>query len=171
MGFAKLAESPFVKGTDITQPLLVTIQRTKESSFKEPDGSARTAAVLGFYEIDKELVLNKTNLITLLEVLGNDERLWINKQIVIRSIPAIDNRTGLATRRLFVELPQAPAQPQPAAPRPVPPPQSQAPQQEDVPHTWQPIDEQQPIPDPADYALPRTARGTGPVGEKDKGTF
>ena len=153
MSFAKLAESPFIKGTDITQPQVMTIAGTREASFKENDGSERSAAVLKFYEMDKELVLNKTNLTYLLDELGKDERLWINKQIVLRSMPARDNRTGQQTRRLFVEVPQAAVPPPQQGARPTPPPQ------DDLPQSWgangQPVTNETPIPDP-DYPPTRS---------------
>ena len=109
MTFAKLAESPFLKGTDILTPLTVTIESTRETAFKNADTQQeRVCGVLKFTDVDKELILNKTNLVYLLEELGTDERQWIGKAITIRTLP-MRNQSGQMARRIFVEVSSAPA--------------------------------------------------------------
>ncbi len=164
MAFAKLAESPFLKGSDLTQAVIVTIGATREENFKDQQtGKERTVAVIKFYELEKEFILNKTNLTFLLTALGRDERYWINKKIILRPIPGMDNRTKQPIKQIIVEIPQSAPH---AAVSPGP-----AIAADEIPTAWNtdgqpvadpvagPVIASAAIPDPAEYALPRNAPG------------
>ena len=90
---------------------------------KQQDGKTRKKFILGFTNLDKELVLNATNKTALVDALGKTPADWINAELGLYTEPCM--MAGKATRGLRLRVLNKPitasAPKAAAAPKPVPP--------------------------------------------------
>ena len=81
----KYARSPFLKGDDLEEgeKVVVTIKDAREIEF--PDG--KTVPALDFLELDQALTLNKTRILKLIDLFGEDTEDWLNQRIALYAVP------------------------------------------------------------------------------------
>jgi hypothetical protein len=81
----KYAASKWLKGSDLQagQQLRVTIKGGREHQFE-----SETKPVISFMEIDSEMVLNKTQMKTLMDLFGDDPNLWLGQSVLLMPIPS-----------------------------------------------------------------------------------
>ena len=83
--------SKFLKGEDIEAGETVTIKYVRD----ELVGSAQEAKpVIYLHEHDRGTILNKTNAVALAKVLGDDEKAWPGRKIVLTTVPTRNPSTG-----------------------------------------------------------------------------
>lgn len=71
--------SRFIKGKDVKKLIKVTISKSEKEDF--PD---KPKIVLGFDELDKEFVLNKTNALKMEKITGTGNfREWVGEVIIL----------------------------------------------------------------------------------------
>lgn len=74
--------SPFLKSKDIKKPVVVTITKVTEESFKGDDGKERKSVALHFKQLDQALVTCKESLAFLIDHFETDESNdWIGKDV------------------------------------------------------------------------------------------
>ena len=74
--------SKFLSATDLGDRKLRTkIGRVRMEELKQQDGKTRKKFILGFTNLDKEVVLNVTNKTTLVDALGRNPADWIGAEI------------------------------------------------------------------------------------------
>ena len=88
MRFSDMADSKFLKQSDIEQPTNVTIQGYREMNVGSGD-EQELKWVVKFKEFDKPLVLNFTNRLTLQDLFGEDSTASVNKSVEIYVDPRI----------------------------------------------------------------------------------
>ncbi len=123
MKFEDIYRSRWLKATDISgDDLIVTI---KDVTDEQVGPEKELKLVLGFVEIDKQLILNKTNAKTLSDLHGKNPNEWIGKRIALYSTEVdFAGKTTLAIR-IRLRQPGAPVPATtsvPTPPMPEPPP-------------------------------------------------
>lgn len=84
MKINQLTNSKFLKQGDIEQPMLVTIRSIGVENVSVPGEAPKNRGVVHFDELDKGMVLNKTNLLRTAKALGSEETDdWIGKRMVL----------------------------------------------------------------------------------------
>lgn len=78
----ELMPSKYLKQSDVTPPKIVTIQSLKSENLAREDQPKKVRPILMFEELDKGLVMNKTNLKRCAKACRSDETDdWIGKKI------------------------------------------------------------------------------------------
>lgn len=86
----QLTESKFMKQSDVGDGMLVTIKGLKKQNVARDDEEAENKYCLTFNEIDKPLVLNKTNIQLCALATGSQQTDdWIGRKIVLYSDPTV----------------------------------------------------------------------------------
>jgi len=76
--------SNFLKSRDVKEPIVITITSVEVESFKDDDGGERESLVLYAREIEQGVVMSKTALNQVIEILGTDETdEWTGKRITL----------------------------------------------------------------------------------------
>ncbi len=95
--------SKFLSATELGDRKLRTkIGRVRMEELKQQDGKTRKKFILGFTNLDKELVLNVTNKTALVDALGRTPANWIGAEIGLLTEPCI--MAGKPTRGLRVRV-------------------------------------------------------------------
>lgn len=83
----KYTKSRWIKGADLQpgRPTMVTINAAFEQNFEQQN---ETKPALSFDEIDQSLILNKTQVKTMLDLFGNDPRAWVGQRINLLQVPS-----------------------------------------------------------------------------------
>jgi hypothetical protein len=105
----------YLKKEAISRPQKLTVARCEDGSINEGEPSK---LILFFKEIEKGLVMNKTNLRACVDEFGTDEtEQWVGKEIVIYSDPNVAYRGkrvgGLRLRGVRSPAPQIDQKPEP----------------------------------------------------------
>lgn len=111
--FDDLFGSPFLKGDDLPDGgIVATIKDFEATSMGQND---ERKMVLKFRELDKDLVLNKTNGRKLGELFGHDPDAWINRKVMLfptwvdfRGEEVLTVRIREAKPRQPVQVPEVP---------------------------------------------------------------
>lgn len=116
--------SKFLGAADYPRPAVLTVEQVSEELIGE---DKKRKGILYFERVEKALVLNKTNIANLIEIMGTPESdQWIGRQVEIY----IDQNVMYAGKRmpaLRLRAPQTRAAAAPAPQRPAPvQPQAQA---------------------------------------------
>lgn len=91
-------KSQFLKGSDLEEPLVVTVAAAYEHTF-EIDGSVKPA--LEFVDLDQHLILNKTNIKAMIAMFGTDVDEWIGKRIMLIPVPdAYQGKAGIRLQKV-----------------------------------------------------------------------
>jgi hypothetical protein len=95
--------SKFLSATDLGDRKLRTkIGRVRMEELRQQDGKTRKKFILGFVNLDKEVVLNATNKTTLVDALGRTPADWIGAEIGLLTEPTM--MAGKPTRGLRVRV-------------------------------------------------------------------
>ena len=97
--------------------LRTKIGRVRMEELKQQDGKTRKKFILGFINLDKEVVLNATNKTALVDALGRIPADWIGAEIGLLTEPCM--MAGKPTRGLRVRVLDKPIGT--STPKPVPP--------------------------------------------------
>lgn len=90
MKASDLTPSKYLKQSDVEPPKLVTIKGVEKVKFEEK-GEAKTKWALHFRELDKPLLLNKTNINRTVRATGTDDvDDWTGKKIVLYFDPDVE---------------------------------------------------------------------------------
>lgn len=82
----KYTKSRWLKGADLPKRLVpVTIAKVYEHHF---EATGETKPVIDLEEIEQSMPLNKTQVVTLIELFGTDIRLWVGQRIQLQAIPS-----------------------------------------------------------------------------------
>jgi hypothetical protein len=108
----------FLTKDDFPSPALATITSLVQTTLQGAEGpEAKWTAI--FAEFDRGLLLNRTNIRTLADFLGNDTGTWIGKKIVVYTDPTV-SFGGRTVGGIRVRAPKQAVQvkptPAPAAP-------------------------------------------------------
>lgn len=111
---SEMRESKFLKKEDVGRGALVTIASCVKKNVAAEGADPEQKWCLTFQELDKPLVLNVTNTMTLEQILGSDDTdHWIGKRVVLYIDPNVmyagQIKGGIRVRA-----------PKPTAPPPVP---------------------------------------------------
>ena len=110
--------SKFLSATELgNRKLRTKIGRVRMEELKQQDGKTRKKFILGFTNLDKEVVLNATNKTALVDALGRIPADWIGAEIGLLTEPCM--MAGKPTRGLRVRVLNKPIGT--SAPKPVPP--------------------------------------------------
>ena len=116
MKINKLTASKFLKQGDVEEPMLVTVKSVGLENVSVPGEPAKNRGVIHFHELDKGMVLNKTNLLRAAKAFGSEETDdWIGHKIVIYTDENVEFG-GEIVGGLRLRAPRTTAEPQPAAP-------------------------------------------------------
>ena len=122
--------SKYLKAADIDVDYEVTIASTETEMFKEDDGTQVKKTLVWFQELDKALMLNRTNDGLIVAQHGDDDAGWVGKTIVL-SVEDVTYK-GKVVPAIRVKRPAravVPRKPLPAGKR-LPASQAHAPQSE-----------------------------------------
>ena len=76
--------SNYLKSKDVKEPITLTVSAVESETFKDDDGGERDSLVLYAKELEQGVVLSKTALAQVIEILGSDETEdWVGKRIVL----------------------------------------------------------------------------------------
>lgn len=106
-------KSSFLKGDDVSEDSV--IYQIKDVNEESMHGDAEMKLVLYFVERERGMVLNKTNVVRLVKLFGEDGNAWIGKTVRIKT-EYVDFPIGTVTRVLRIDpqpVPQPPADAQP----------------------------------------------------------
>lgn len=82
MNVNEMTASRYLKQSDVTPPKIVTIAGLKQENLAREDQPKKMRWTMLFEELDKPLVLNKTNLKRLVKACGSEESDdWIGKKV------------------------------------------------------------------------------------------
>lgn len=83
----KYTKSKWLKGGDLQlgRAVAVTIAKCWEQRFEQ---TGETKVALAFDELDQSMALNKTQVLTLIELYGPDPRAWVGQRIQLLPIPS-----------------------------------------------------------------------------------
>lgn len=80
----ELGTSDYVTESDVTPPITVTIKTEEAKNFAKEGQPKEIKCVLGFNEIEKKFVCNKTNFKRIAKLLKADDSTdWVGKQITL----------------------------------------------------------------------------------------
>lgn len=124
-----MAESKFLKRSDVGAGKLLTIETCKQQNVAKKDEAEELKWCLYFAEVDKPLVLNRTNseLIAMISNERNSDN-WGGVKVVLYDDPTI-SFGGKLVGGIRVRAPRGAAAQRPP---PAKPPQAQLPEEEDV---------------------------------------
>jgi hypothetical protein len=112
--------SKFLTATGVGDRKIRTkIARIRKQALQQQGGGTKTKFILSFSTVDKEMVLNVTNKIVLVDVLGRSPADWIGAEIGLFTEPTV--MAGKATRGLRLRVlnkPSGTAQAAKPAPKP-----------------------------------------------------
>src|ERR1044072_4762117 len=78
----EMIQSKFLKGTDVPDPVIVTVKGVKQINVAREDQEPEYKWAIKFAEFDKPMVLNATNIRIAEKYLGSDNTdNWIGKEI------------------------------------------------------------------------------------------
>jgi hypothetical protein len=91
MKISEMSNSKYLKAHDVDPPKLVTI-RTLEHVNVAQDGKPKEMKwILGFDELEKPMVLNKTNINRIARAVQSDDTdHWIGKKVVVYNDPDVE---------------------------------------------------------------------------------
>lgn len=90
MKASDLTPSKYLKQSDVEPPKLVTIAGVNQESFDDR-GTKKTKWAMSFRELDKPLLLNKTNINRTVKATGTDDVAgWTGKKIVLYFDPDVE---------------------------------------------------------------------------------
>jgi hypothetical protein len=76
--------SNFLKSKDVREPITITITSVEVEEFQDDNGGTRESLVLYAKELEQGVVLSKTALSQVIDILGSDETdTWTDKKIVL----------------------------------------------------------------------------------------
>jgi hypothetical protein len=78
-----LFPSKYLKASDATPPVTVTITRLSKEKMKNKEGVESEKNVIFFSELEKGMVLNITNANTLANLFGSDTDTWIGEHVIL----------------------------------------------------------------------------------------
>jgi hypothetical protein len=112
--------SQFLTATGLGDRKIRTkIARIRKKALQQQGGGTKTKFILSFTTFDKEMVLNVTNKIVLVDSLGRNPADWVGAEVGLFTEPTV--MAGKATRGLRLRVLNKPTGPAPA-PKPVPKP-------------------------------------------------
>ncbi|MGO9046168.1 MAG: hypothetical protein ACLQFW_04665 [Xanthobacteraceae bacterium] len=115
--------SKFLTATGLGDRKIRTkIARIRKQALQQQGGGTKTKFILSFSTVDKEMVLNVTNKIVLVDALGPNPADWIGAEVGLFTEPTV--MAGKATRGLRLRVL---GKPPGAAPAPAPAPKPPAP--------------------------------------------
>lgn len=80
----QMIQSKYLKGTDIQDPVIVTIRGVKQVNIAKEDAEPAYKWAIKFQEFDKPMILNATNMRIAAKVLGSTKtEEWAGKEIVL----------------------------------------------------------------------------------------
>jgi hypothetical protein len=134
-----LYSSKHLKCADLGgKPVTVVIDHVTVEAFQNDGDNARKAVLHFDGNVNKPLVVNKTNYLILRHAFGPNTDTWIGKQIVLS--PSMTPFKGKMVETIRVEPLRPPAAPQAGAPQAgVPPagaPSASAPLNDEIPKSW-----------------------------------
>jgi len=90
MKIGEMIESKYLKQSDVTDEVVVSVQALKKVNVARDDEDADYKWTIKFHEFSKPLVLNVTNLKRMAKALGDDTDDWIGNQVVLFVDPDIE---------------------------------------------------------------------------------
>lgn len=83
----KYTKSKWLKGSDLQlgRAMAVTIAKAWEQYFEQ---TAENKVALAFDELDQQMALNKTQVMTMIELFGADPRAWVGQRVNLLAIPS-----------------------------------------------------------------------------------
>jgi hypothetical protein len=76
-----MIQSKYLKGSDVPEPVIVTIRGVKQVNIAKEDQEPEYKWVVKFAEFDKPMVLNATNIRIAEKALGDNTDDWTGKEI------------------------------------------------------------------------------------------
>ena len=76
-----MIESKYLKGSDVPEPVIVTIKAVKQVNIAKEDDEPEYKWAVKFAEFDKPMILNATNIRIAEKSLGDDTDNWVGKEI------------------------------------------------------------------------------------------
>jgi hypothetical protein len=108
--------SKYLSATEVGgRKIRTKIERVHKKALPQQNGGTRTKFVLSLSSLDKELVVNATNMNVLVDALGRKPAEWIGAEIGLFTEPTV--MSGKATRGLRLRVLNKPSGP---APKPWP---------------------------------------------------
>ena len=112
--------SKFLTATELgNRKIRTKIARIRKQTLQQQGGGTRTKFIVSFTAVDKEMVLNVTNKIVLVDTLGRNPNDWIGAQVGLFTEPTV--MAGKATKGLRLRVLNKPSGTAPAS-KPVPKP-------------------------------------------------
>ena len=113
--------SKYLSATEIKKRKIKTkIARVRKAQLQQKGGTTRSKLILDFTTLDKEMVLNATNINTLIAALGKDPSGWIGAEVGIHTEatmyggkPTMGLRLSVLNKPATALPPKASAQPAP----------------------------------------------------------
>lgn len=103
MDMHTFVDSKFLKATDYPRPATLTIEQVSEELIGQ---DKERKGVMYFQRVEKALILNKTNIAALIEIMNSTEsEEWIGKQVEIYTDPNV-MYAGKRTPALRLRAPQ-----------------------------------------------------------------
>lgn len=90
MKITDMIESKYLKQSDVTEEIAVTVHSIKKVNVARDDEDPEYRWTVKFHEFAKPMVLNVTNLKRLAKALGDDTDGWIGNQVVLYVDPGIE---------------------------------------------------------------------------------
>lgn len=87
---SEMIESKYLKQSDVTEEIAVTVHSIKKVNVARDDEDPEYRWTVKFHEFAKPMVLNVTNLKRLAKALGDDTDGWIGNQVVLYVDPDIE---------------------------------------------------------------------------------
>ena len=81
-----LFPSKYLKASDAAEPVTLTITKVTQEAMKNRDGDDETKPVIHFVEMEKPMVLNRTNAKTIAELYGDNIEDWTGKKVILTSV-------------------------------------------------------------------------------------
>ena len=78
---SQMIESKYLKGSDVPEPVIVTIKAVKQVNIAKEDDEPEYKWAVKFAEFDKPMILNATNIRIAEKSLGDDTDNWVGKEI------------------------------------------------------------------------------------------
>ena len=104
--------SEFLTATELGDRKIRTkIARIRKKPLQQQGGGTKTKFILSFTTLDKEMVLNVTNKIVLVDALGRNPADWIGAEVGLFTEPTV--MAGKATRGLRLRVLYKPSGPAP----------------------------------------------------------
>lgn len=132
---SEMRESKFLKQSDVGSGLLVTVQSCEQHNVAKEGAEPEHKWCLSFAEIDKPLVLNRTNIQLCERLFGSDDTdHWLHKKLVLFVDPNV-SYGGSLVGGIRVRAPKTGAAAAKAKPKPAPEPVTEL-TDDDIPFAW-----------------------------------